>query len=78
MLKRRCSKQTIPLKRSPASFAKDMVGQASLLPPGPERDDLLRRASRADTASHLDDWAHWNCSHRNNGALATCRKLARR
>jgi hypothetical protein len=28
------------------------------LPPGRGRDELLNRASRADTASHLDEWAH--------------------
>jgi hypothetical protein len=58
MLKRRRSKQTIPLKDRLAAFAKEMVDQASLLPPGAEKDDLLRRARRADTASHLDDWAN--------------------
>jgi len=58
MLKRRRSKQTIPLKDRLAAFAKEMVEQASLLPPGAEKDDLLRRARRADTASHLDDWAN--------------------
>jgi hypothetical protein len=58
MLKRRRSKQTIPLKDRLAAFAKEMVEQASLLPPGEEKDDMLRRARRADTASHLDDWAN--------------------
>jgi len=58
MLKRRRSKQTIPLKDRLAAFAKGMVEQASLLPPGEEKDDMLRRARRADTASHLDDWAN--------------------
>ena len=58
MLKRRRTKQIIPLKDRLAAFAKEMVEQASLLPPGAEKDDLLRRARRADTASHLDDWAN--------------------
>jgi hypothetical protein len=58
MLKRRRSKQTIPLKDRLAAFAKEMVEQASHLPPGTEKDDLLRRARRADTASHLDGWAN--------------------
>ena len=58
MLKRRRTKQTIPLKDRLAAFAKEMVEQASLLPPGEEKDDMLRRARRADTASHLDDWAN--------------------
>ena len=58
MLKRRRSKQTIPLKDRLAAFAKEMVEQASILPSGAEKEDLLRRARRADTASHLDDWAN--------------------
>jgi len=58
MLKRRRTKQTIPLKDRLAAFAKEMVEQASILPPGAEKEDLLRRARRADTASHLDDWAN--------------------
>ena len=31
--------------------------KASQLPPGKEKDDLLRRARLADMASHLDDRA---------------------
>jgi hypothetical protein len=30
--------------------------QAALLPPGPERRDLLRKAREADTAAHMNDW----------------------
>jgi hypothetical protein len=58
MLKRRRSKQTISLKDRLAAFAKETLEKASLLPPGAEREDLLLRARRADTASHLDDWAN--------------------
>jgi hypothetical protein len=32
--------------------------QAEALPAGAEREDLLRRARQADTASHIDDWAN--------------------
>lgn len=38
------------------TFAKRARDQAALLPPGPEQDLLLMKASRADTAAHLDDW----------------------
>jgi hypothetical protein len=30
--------------------------QASRLEPGPERDDLLRRARQIDTAEHISEW----------------------
>jgi hypothetical protein len=47
MFKRRLHwKQTI--KDRLVSFAKEMREKASLLPPGFEKDDLLRKASRAD------------------------------
>jgi hypothetical protein len=55
---RRRFKQTEALKDRLASFAKKARERASLLPPGPERDDLLRRASQADTASHVDEWVN--------------------
>lgn len=55
---RRRFKQTEALKDRLASFAKNARERASLLPPGPERDDLLRRASQADTASHVDEWVN--------------------
>jgi hypothetical protein len=58
MLKRHRSKQRIPLKDRLAAFAKEALEKASLLPPGAEKEELLMRARRADTASHLDDWAN--------------------
>lgn len=38
------------------AFAKDTREKASLLPPGLERRDLLRKAGQADTAADLDGW----------------------
>jgi hypothetical protein len=32
--------------------------QATKLPPGPERDAMLKRARRAETAFHLDEWVN--------------------
>jgi hypothetical protein len=55
---RRRFKQTEALKDRLASIAKKARERASLLPPSPERDDLLRRASQADTASHVDEWVN--------------------
>jgi len=40
-----------------AAFARQRRNEASAMPPGPERNALLQRASRADNAAHLDDWA---------------------
>jgi hypothetical protein len=58
MQRRRRFRQTASLKDRLATFAKQVREKASLLPPGAERSDLLRRARQADTASHLDDWAN--------------------
>lgn len=55
MQRRRPIKQTISLHHTLAAFAKTACELADALPPGPERDALLRKAQRADTASHLRD-----------------------
>ena len=41
-----------------SEFASDAREEADKLPPGAERDEMLSKASRADTAAHLDDWAN--------------------
>ena len=56
-MKRRRFKQSTPLKDRLAAWAEDVREQAEQLPPGPERDALLKKLSQAETASHLDDWA---------------------
>ena len=58
MLKRRRQKQTISFKGRLAEWAEKIREQAARLPPGIERDEMLKRASHADTAAHLDDWAN--------------------
>ena len=58
MLKRRPQKQTISFKGRLAEWAEKIREQAARLPPGIERDEMLKRASQADTAAHLDDWAN--------------------
>nr|WP_298108557.1 hypothetical protein [Bradyrhizobium sp.] len=58
MVKRRNLQQTNSLKERLASFAQNVRRQASHLPPGPEREQMLRRARRADTAAHLDEWVN--------------------
>ena len=58
MQTQRRTKQSTSLKDRLVSFAKEAREKASKLAPGPERDGLLTKARRADTASHLDDWAN--------------------
>ena len=41
-----------------AAFAKDALDQAATLPDGVERDELLKKARRADVAAHIDEWAN--------------------
>jgi hypothetical protein len=57
MLRRRF-KQTVSLRDRLEMWAKDVREKAATLPAGPERDELLRKVSQADTASHLDEWAN--------------------
>lgn len=58
MFKRRRFKQTESLQERLASFANNVREKASLLPPGADKDELLRKARRADTAAHLNEWAN--------------------
>jgi len=58
MQRRRHLDQTRSLKDRLATFANEALDKASHLPPGPERDELLKRARRAETASHIDEWAN--------------------
>jgi hypothetical protein len=55
--RRRRFKQTTSLQERLSAFAKDMREEASELPPSRKRDELLKRARMADTASSIDEWA---------------------
>jgi hypothetical protein len=57
MFKRRRFKQSVPLKERLVIWTKEVMARANSLPPGQERDDLLKEARQADTAAHLDDIA---------------------
>jgi len=57
MLKRRRFTQQLTLQDRLSSWVKQVQEQASKLPPGPERDALLKKARQADVANHLHDWA---------------------
>lgn len=54
--RRRRFKQTIPFRDRLISFAEDLRKAASVMPSCASRDDLLKRASLADTAAHIDEW----------------------
>jgi len=56
--RRRRFKQQLTLQDRLVSWAKQILEQAKRLPPGPEREALLKKARQADVAAHLDDWAH--------------------
>jgi hypothetical protein len=48
-----------------ASYAESARKVAALLPPGAEKDELLRKAQQADTAVHLNTWANSPSFQRN-------------
>jgi hypothetical protein len=53
MQKRRRVKQTVSLQDRLVAFANELREKAALAPPGPEREDLLNRATQADGALDL-------------------------
>jgi hypothetical protein len=55
MLRRRF-KQTQSLEERLAEEAKRLREEANLLPPGAERDAMLRKARQAETGSDMSDW----------------------
>jgi hypothetical protein len=57
-MQRRRFKQTVSFTDLLKTFAEELKAKASELRPGPERDALLKRARRADTESHIDEWAN--------------------
>jgi hypothetical protein len=58
MQNRRRFKHQITLQDRIIAWAKRIRAQAAGLPPGPDRDELLRKVRQAETAMHLDDWAN--------------------
>jgi hypothetical protein len=56
MFKRRRFKQTTTLETRLALEAKRLREEAARLPPGVERDRLLKRARQDETASHMVEW----------------------
>ena len=58
IIRRRRFKHTDSLQERLIAFAKGLRVEASRLPPGAEKNDLLRRADKADTAADLDKWVN--------------------
>jgi hypothetical protein len=56
MLRRRRFKQTVSLKDRLLLFAQETRRKAENLPPGPARDQRLKKANQAETASEQDGW----------------------
>jgi hypothetical protein len=55
-MERRHSKQTTTLYQRLEEQAKRLRDEARGTPPGVERDNLIRRARQAETASRMHDW----------------------
>ena len=56
MAERRRFKQTNPLKDRLTAFADETRKKALQMKDGVERDDMLKKARRAETAAHIDEW----------------------
>jgi hypothetical protein len=56
MLRRRRFKQTTSLQERLAEYAKNAQKRANDMPPGNEREMLLRQARQADTGVHIEEW----------------------
>ncbi|MBT1516821.1 hypothetical protein KIP88_41175 [Bradyrhizobium sp. SRL28] len=56
IIKRRRFKQTKSLKERLVEEAQKLRDQAKLLPYGPVREAVLKKARRIEAAAHMDDW----------------------
>src|ERR1700747_342281 len=55
-MQRRRFSQTESLEARLAEEARRLREAVKLLPPGPERDEMIRQARRAETGSHMSEW----------------------
>jgi hypothetical protein len=58
MKHRRRFRHFIPLQDRLSAFVQAMRARAQLVPPGPERDALLKKARKAETAMEMERWAN--------------------
>jgi hypothetical protein len=56
MLKRRRVKQTSSLSERLVQNVEHLEAQLATLPPGPERELLIKRIRQNETAAHIDEW----------------------
>jgi hypothetical protein len=56
MQRRRRFKQTQSLEERLTEEAKRLRAEAKLLPPGAARDEMVRKARQAETASRMNGW----------------------
>jgi hypothetical protein len=57
-LQRRRVRPALSFKDRLVLWSEKLRNEAGKLRPGPQRDEMLKRASLADTAAHIDDWAN--------------------
>jgi hypothetical protein len=55
-MQRRRFKQTQSLEARLAEEAKRLREEAKLLPPGVQRDEMIRKARQAEIGSHMNEW----------------------
>jgi hypothetical protein len=55
-MQRRRFKQTRSLEERLSEEAKRLRAEAKFLPPGVARDEMIRKARHAETASHMNEW----------------------
>ena len=55
-MQRRRFKNILTFPDRLADFAREARERAEELPPSHEKDELIRKARQAETASHLDEW----------------------
>jgi hypothetical protein len=55
-MERRHFKQTQSLEERLSEEAKRLRAEAKLLPPGAVREEMIRKARQAETASHMNEW----------------------
>ena len=58
MKKRRRFKQTLSLRERIELWGENLRNRAALLPPGHEREVLLKKVTAAGAASRLDEWVN--------------------
>lgn len=56
MVQRRRFKQLLSLSERLEQEARRLRARAEKLPHGPEREQILRKARQAETATHVDEW----------------------